>query len=115
MAEHNITGAAGEDFACQYLLQKGFTILQRNWRFLHKEIDIIARSNDGWLVFVEVKTRSEAVVARDIITESKIRYLHEAAERYIEVYTRTEEARFDVLLLTKRWHGYEVEHIEYAF
>ncbi|MCR4626403.1 MAG: YraN family protein, partial [Treponema sp.] len=48
-------GNQGEDKACFFLKEKGFTILYRNWRTKRGEIDIIAEKNDA-IVFVEVKT-----------------------------------------------------------
>lgn len=57
MAAHNDLGAAGEARAADYLLAQGFTVLERNWRGDHGEIDIIA-SHDGVLAIVEVKTRT---------------------------------------------------------
>ena len=50
-------GRYGEDIAVKYLREKGFRIIERNFRYSHKEIDIIAEDN-GIIVFVEVKTRS---------------------------------------------------------
>ena len=49
-------GKFGEDLAVNYLINKGYQILERNWRSGHKEIDIIALDGDT-LVAVEVKTR----------------------------------------------------------
>ena len=52
-------GRRGEDFAAHHLEARGWTILQRNWRCEHGEIDIIASTPDtGTVVFVEVRTRS---------------------------------------------------------
>lgn len=58
MALHNELGKAGETAACQYLLERDYHILERNWRCHPLEVDLIA---DDWgeLVFVEVKTRSD--------------------------------------------------------
>ncbi len=50
-------GQAGEQIAVQFLSQNGYTVVERNWRHEHQEIDIIAK-DDHFLVFVEVKTRS---------------------------------------------------------
>ena len=56
MARHNDFGKWGEDCAAEYMLQRGFEILARNWRHERKEVDIIAQKDDT-LYFVEVKTR----------------------------------------------------------
>ena len=50
-------GKIGEDIATNYLLQKGFTIVQRNYKTRYGEIDIIAQSGNK-IRFVEVKTRN---------------------------------------------------------
>ena len=57
MAIHNDLGRRGEEAAVEYLREKGYSILARNWRNVHKELDIIAQEDDE-LVIVEVKTRS---------------------------------------------------------
>lgn len=49
-------GNRGEDITAQYLEREGFTILERNWRCLFGEVDIIALDGDT-VVLVEVKTR----------------------------------------------------------
>lgn len=50
-------GARGESLAAAYLEERGYRILDRNWRNRHGELDLIARDRDT-LVAVEVKTRS---------------------------------------------------------
>lgn len=53
----NPTAVLGEDAACKFLLKKGYTILERNFRKGYGEIDVIATEGDT-LVFIEVKTRT---------------------------------------------------------
>ena len=56
MNQKSVTGQVGEDIACQYLKDKGYSVLQRNYRKPWGEIDIIAKQKKtGLLVFVEVK------------------------------------------------------------
>lgn len=50
-------GRKGEDAAARFLERHGYEILERNWTCFAGEADIIARDG-GYLVFVEVKTRS---------------------------------------------------------
>ena len=50
------TGKIGEDLACDYLIKKGYQILERNWGNKWGEIDIIARDKET-VVFVEIKTK----------------------------------------------------------
>jgi putative endonuclease len=60
MDERKDLGKAGEQMAVDLLVSKGFVILDRNWHFSHKEIDIIARDRND-IVVVEVKTRNAPV------------------------------------------------------
>ena len=57
MDERKDLGKAGEQIAVDLLISKGFAILERNWHFSHKEIDIIARDHND-IVVIEVKTRN---------------------------------------------------------
>ena len=50
------TGRQGEEAAARWLLDHGFTLLHRNWRQGHYELDIVA-ARKGTLHFIEVKTR----------------------------------------------------------
>jgi putative endonuclease len=52
------TGLLGEDLACRWLLQKGFTLIDRNVSYPCGEIDIIA-SKDGCIHFIEVKASQD--------------------------------------------------------
>ena len=56
MTNKSEIGRIGEDLACEYLKNKGFQIIERNFRKPWGEIDIIAKEKNGALVFVEVKT-----------------------------------------------------------
>jgi putative endonuclease len=116
MALHNKLGADGETFACNYLEENGYKILHRNWRFNHKELDIVALDGHT-LVFIEVKTRTANnwENPRDAITNAKIKYLADAAEAYICHFDYHNEARFDVLTLVTTNGGFETEHIREAF
>jgi putative endonuclease len=49
-------GKIGENKACEFLIKKGYVILERNYWKKFGEIDIVARAPDQTLVFIEVKT-----------------------------------------------------------
>ncbi|MCR5659066.1 MAG: YraN family protein [Bacteroidales bacterium] len=116
MAEHNDLGKQGEEIAVQYLTDKGYEILERNWRNRHKEIDIIAK--DGkYLVIVEVKTRqSNAYGEPDIaVTRQKQRLLISAANAYLFRNKLDLETRFDIISIVFKGSEPVIEHIEDAF
>ncbi|MDR2672342.1 MAG: YraN family protein [Coriobacteriales bacterium] len=92
-------GVAGEKLSCLYLEQNGFVILERNWRCKSGEADIIALES-GTLVFIEVKTRSNANcgLPEDAVTHKKrIRY-ENIAMRYLMTHRHPSgKVRFDVI------------------
>ncbi len=116
MAKHNETGLLGEQLATNYLLRNGFKILERNWRFNHLEIDIIAIDND-YLVFVEVKTRSLDYVIEPELTVTKKQqgFIIKAANAYIDSHSYDMEARFDIISIVIHPEGHELKHIDEAF
>ena len=116
MAKHNILGLNGESLAASYLQEKGYTILDRNWRSGHKELDLIARK-DSTLVVVEVKTRSSDNFGspQDAVDERKIRRLVMAADAYVRLNALDLEVRFDIVTVIDDDGQVKVEHIEDAF
>jgi putative endonuclease len=117
MALHNETGKAGEQAAVQFLLKKGYEILDENWVFGKAEVDIIALHSNT-IIFIEVKTRSSVAfgMPEDFVSAAKRRQLELASQAYIEIMEHQGEIRFDVIavLLTKN-KQFEIHHIEDAF
>jgi len=116
MADHNDLGRLGEDLAAKYLLKKGYQILDRNWIFQKKELDIVAIKDDI-LVVVEVKSRSTAYFEHpaDAVTLTKIKFLVRATQAYVDLKEIKQEVRFDVIAVLKNANSYNIEHIEDAF
>jgi len=79
----NPVGLKGEEIATNYLKDKGYKIIDRNFRKSYGEIDIIATKNKV-LVFIEVKTRTSNQFGSPIeqITSNKIRTLTKTAQFY---------------------------------
>lgn len=116
MAYHNDLGTIGEELAAAYLLDKGYVILERNFRFQKAEIDIIAQKGDV-IVIVEVKTRNSAFFGdpQEFVTPGKIKLLVKAANEYIVSNNLKEEARFDIIAIVKNKTVEEITHFENAF
>ena len=116
MAQHNEFGQISEDRAVAYLMARGYTIRDRNWRFGHKEIDIIAQKN-GILVFIEVKARRSNLYgeAVEAVTDQKIVNLVTAANAYVRYYRIDLPTRFDIIGVTGEPGNQSVKHIEDAF
>lgn len=99
-------GRRGEDVACGFLSGKGHTIVERNYRSGHLEIDIITLDKDG-VHFVEVKSRVApvAVSPEENVTAAKQKKVADAALRYLHTskdkrLSADLEVSFDVVAVT---------------
>jgi putative endonuclease len=115
MSAHNDLGKAGEQLARTFLESAGYRILRSNFREQYKETDIICE-NAVYIVFAEVKTRSDAIYLEpnEVLTKQKIRHLVEMADTYISENNIEKEFRFDLLLVSPGPPP-RVVHIESAF
>lgn len=110
-------GAWGEEVAVKYLIEKGFTILMRNFRAERGEIDIIAREGN-FVVFVEVKTgRSDKFgPPEERITRSKQRQLYKIASHFIQQNPGlVADYRFDAVIVDGTQEKYEIRYYPNAF
>lgn len=116
MAEHNDKGLAGEELAAAFLAQKGYTMLEKNWRFGREEIDIIAQK-DKILVVAEVKTRSGSFFGEpeEFVSRQKQKNLIKAVNAYIEKKELDLEVRFDIIGVILTGKSHRINHIEDAF
>jgi putative endonuclease len=116
MATHNELGQLGEDLALKHLLEKGYRLLARNFRFKHLEIDLIMQDEDK-LVFVEVKTRQTAEIGEPYlaVTRTKQKQIIKVANWYIIENDLHNESRFDIVSIVHNSYRTAIEHIENAF
>ncbi len=116
MARHNDLGKEGEAIAVDYLLQKGYKIVVRNWHFKKAEIDIIAQKKNI-LAAVEVKTRSTDVFGdpQEFLKPKQKNLLIHAMDEYVVSHDLDVEVRFDVIGIIKTEKGVKIEHLEDAF
>lgn len=116
MAQHNDLGKKGEQLAQDYLLKKGYEILERNYTYKKAEVDIIAKLKNT-LAVVEVKTRSTSDFGnpQDFVKPKQIQNLVKAVDQYINVNHLDVEVRFDIIALVKEGNHFKIEHLEDAF
>src|SRR6188768_3498553 len=83
-SSNRAVGNKAEELVCWYLEERGYRVIERNFRTRSGEIDIVTDLN-GLLVFVEVKARYSHDFGLPIesITESKLKFLKRTAEFYI--------------------------------
>ena len=116
MEEKHILGKKGETIAKGYLLEKSYTILEKNWRYLKAEVDLIVQ-NDDFIVFVEVKTRSSSNYGdpESFVSGKQQKMIINAANEYIIKNNIEREARFDIISIIISNNTEEIRHIEDAF
>ncbi len=116
MAKHSILGKQGEQQAVNFLMEKGYQILARNFRFDRAEVDIIAKK-ETTLVSVEVKTRSTIDFGnpQDFVSAKQIQQIVKATDYFITSQNLDVEVRFDIIAIVQQNNKYIIEHIENAF
>lgn len=112
-------GRLGESWARAFLLAKGWTVLERNYRFGRREVDLIVRRGD-LVAFVEVKTRAGARYGapEDAVTRLKRREIELVAQQYL-VHRALDDVdvRFDVVSILAMPDGRvgRIVHLEDAW
>lgn len=111
-------GDMGEEIAARYLAERGFEILDRQWKCRYGELDLTARDPSGVICFVEVKLRKRGgpVSGREAVDERKRERLRKAASMWLSVHDPDAPARFDVAEIRADPDGlFRLEYLPDAF
>lgn len=111
--ESKSLGEKGETIAATYLVEEGYEILERNWRWKKAEIDLICRKEEG-LILVEVKTRSyEYFGAPDsFVTEKQSAMLLDAGSQYGESIGHEWSIQIDIIaIVINADGGHTLRHV----
>lgn len=105
-------GTIGEDYAEGVLHDKGYIILDRNYKCKDGEIDIIAKDGDTF-VFVEVKTRQNSLYGNpsEAVNYFKQQRIRKSAFWYLKSYDF--DMRFDVFEILYKLLEDDIEILEY--
>lgn len=116
MAIHHELGKKGEQIAIDFLVKNDYKILEKNYRYLKAEIDIIAQKKDV-LVAVEVKTRSTDYFGnpQDFVNPKKIKLLLSAIDNYVISKDLDVEVRFDIIAIIHQHKTPQITHLKDAF
>ena len=116
MAKHNKLSKEGELIAFMFLQKEGFHILKTNWRYQKSEVDIIAQKN-GFLVFIEVKTKGSKKCGKpeEAVNKKKISLYKDAAKGYLEQYPSDAEIRFDLISIFIAKDATQIDYFPDAF
>lgn len=101
MAQHHDIGKSGEILAANWLLKKGYCIVEKNWKLGHLEIDLIATKGE-WLHFIEVKTRSSVQWGHpeESVNYQKFNRWRKAAQGYLSQQRKFRWIQFDIIAIT---------------
>jgi putative endonuclease len=115
MRAKDVLGRLGEDAAASHLAGLGWTIIERNWRCVEGELDIVAQDGSG-LVVCEVKTRSGLDYGTPVeaVTPAKAARLRRLAARWLATHGIGPTAvRIDVIGLVSEGAGrFSVDHLK---
>jgi putative endonuclease len=116
MTDNIKKGNDGENLAAIFLEEKGYRIVQRNYRYKHAEIDLIIEKDD-WLIFVEVKTRSSLSFGypEEFVDEKKINKILEGADQYLFENNWNGNVRYDIVSIKLGRGAPQIDHFEDAF
>ena len=117
MAEHNDFGKLAEELAEQFLVEKNYKILTKNFRFQKAEVDIITEF-DGKIVVIEVKARGTDIFMEphEAVTKKKIKSIVSATDEYLKSLNIDKEVRFDIIsVLPDETGKLKISHLEDAF
>lgn len=113
--EKRVLGDHAETLVAQHLQKQGFTILERNYRKVYGEIDVIA-CNKNLIVFVEVKMRTQQYFdLAQLITYSKQKKIMNVAQIYLAQHNTASSCRFDIALVAMYGDTPEITYIQDAF
>ena len=116
MVSNREIGEIAEGLAKDYLVKKGYKILEQNWYYGHLELDIVAQDQEE-LGIVEVKSRNGLRYEHpsEAVTNSKIKRIVEAADAYIIEKELDVDTRFDIITVIFFDDRFELEHFRDAF
>ncbi len=118
MARHNILGQLGEQAARDFLIARGLTIREQNWRMNHLEIDIVAYDPQANLLhIVEVKTRKSDLHfdPMEAVNTTKQRNLVNAANAYLHYYQLKCGIIYDVMIVVGEPGNFQIHYVPDAF
>ena len=118
ITQKRATGNRGEEKAVEYLMSKGYSIVERNFNTKFGEIDIVARNPGGDIVFVEVKSAKKGsfIMPEENITFHKLRKFAKTIEMFLLVRRISCDTRWQMDSIAVLFDGQsgeaEIRHIE---
>lgn len=114
MYKRHILGKEAENLALDYLKNKGYKILERNFMCKQGEIDIVALDKD-YIVFVEIKSRTniEFGLPSESVTKKKLKHILKTASYYLYIKKlENSNVRIDVIEIYMGGSKHYINHIK---
>ncbi|MBI5912964.1 YraN family protein [Candidatus Azambacteria bacterium] len=118
ITQRRATGNTGEEKAAEYLISEGYSIIERNFNTKFGEIDVVARSPGGDIVFVEVKSvkKGSYIAPEENITFHKLRKFARTVEMFLFVRKISPEQKWQMDSISAVFDDVsgeaEIRHIE---
>ena len=105
-------GKKGEQLAARYLQQKGYKILDFNYRTKFGEIDVVAKDGET-IVFVEVKTRTSTRFGEpeEAVGKRKLAHIKRAAESFCIANSYNGQTRLEVVAIIKNQDSIAIRNV----
>ncbi len=115
MSKPHETGKKGEEEALVFFTKLGYKLVAKNWRFAKAEVDLIVE-NEDWIVFVEVKTRTNDSHGspESFVSRAQQKHLIRAANHFADTHPSEKQYRFDVISILLE-PQFQLKHIPEAF
>lgn len=114
----NKEGLWGELFAARHMRDNGYKLIGANFSCRFGEVDIVAQ-RDGYICFVEVKTRNERAIyePKEAVDKQKQQNIIATSELFKKIYDYPEQSRFDVceVYINDKIKPVKINYIENAF
>ncbi|MFM9006217.1 MAG: YraN family protein, partial [Flavobacteriales bacterium] len=113
---HDLLGKWGEAYALNYLLELGYALQARNYKFNRMEIDLVLIDHQT-MVVVEVKTRHSDELGEPwrSVNLAKQKQIIRVANYYTKTIQWPNEVRFDVVSIVHNSNHTDLTHIKDAF
>lgn len=114
--ERHLLGKKGEREALEYLLRRGYKLIEKNWRCHHLEVDLIMSDGEN-VRFIEVRSRTEPILTEPYLTvdRAKRHRIISAARSYVFKHKIDAEARFDIVSVVFSHEDCDISYIPDAF
>jgi putative endonuclease len=108
----HLLGLRAEEAAARWLSGRGWSVIDRRWRGVHGELDLVCRDRDGLLVGVEVKVRTSGRSGSGVesVDRRRVHRLRRALAEYAAGRSPGSDLRLDLVTLSPQGPRWRLRH-----